>query len=374
MAFRSGFWTSNGTGDGPEAGYDQDWVRRNWHALFANGEANAGVVADYEDALIVTTTAETYTVATGFACVYGFFFENTASYDFEVVSPTGDTRIDRIVVRADWAAQTVELAVVEGKEGGTAPALTQVASDTWEIPLAQASVTTGGAITLTDEREYLGSSSGTTETSDATPLTLVLRDANARAKIGAPSAASDIARYDTVTTHAALSGSDAHGAVSAATASKIITRDANGRAQVAAPSADADIARLDTFKDLRGVYATSATSSASVASGSWGTVLTLSSIVNVATCDLLVMANLRTAGNGSDGATSYVRVVLDATTEGEAYAYPNVNGGTNCVGIHHVFEDVAAGTHSITLQAYSNRSDTTATSRRLSCIATPTGA
>ena len=247
MAFKSGMWTSNGVGDGPEAGYDQDWVRGIWHAIFASGVADAGVVADYEDALLVTSSAETYTVATGFACVYGFFFENTASYDFEVVSPTGSTRIDRIVVRVDWDAQTVELAVVTGVEGEGAPDLTQTADDTWEIPLSQASITTGGAITLTDQREYLGSSSGTTETSEATPLTLALRDANARFKVGAPSAASDVARYDTVTTHAALSGSSAHGAVSAPTASKIITRDASGRAQVAAPSADADIARLDTF-------------------------------------------------------------------------------------------------------------------------------
>jgi len=46
--------------------------------------------------------------------------------------------------------------------------------------------------------------------------------------------------------HAALTGSSAHGAVSAPTANQIITRDAAGRAQVVAPSAAADIARKDT--------------------------------------------------------------------------------------------------------------------------------
>jgi hypothetical protein len=46
--------------------------------------------------------------------------------------------------------------------------------------------------------------------------------------------------------HAALTGSAAHGAVSAPTPNQIITRDAAGRAQVVAPSVTADIARKDT--------------------------------------------------------------------------------------------------------------------------------
>jgi len=60
-------------------------------------------------------------------------------------------------------------------------------------------------------------------------------------------AAADInALADGLVAHVALTGSSAHGAVSAPTASQIITRDAAGRAQVVAPSAAADIARKDT--------------------------------------------------------------------------------------------------------------------------------
>jgi len=51
---------------------------------------------------------------------------------------------------------------------------------------------------------------------------------------------------DQLGAHAALTGSSAHGAVSAPTANQIITRDGAGRAQVVAPSATADIARKDT--------------------------------------------------------------------------------------------------------------------------------
>lgn len=48
------------------------------------------------------------------------------------------------------------------------------------------------------------------------------------------------------TTHAALTGSSAHGAVSAATVNQIITRDSNGRADIIAPPASDDTTKLVT--------------------------------------------------------------------------------------------------------------------------------
>ena len=54
-----------------------------------------------------------------------------------------------------------------------------------------------------------------------------------------------------VNTHAALT--TAHSATSAATANRIMMRDANGRAKVAAPSASDDIARKDTVDNHAGV-------------------------------------------------------------------------------------------------------------------------
>jgi len=71
-----------------------------------------------------------------------------------VPTPSSATRIDRVVLRADWTARTVEAALLQGVEGGGAPSLTQTAGVTWEIPLAQLTVTTGGAITVTDQRAY----------------------------------------------------------------------------------------------------------------------------------------------------------------------------------------------------------------------------
>ena len=59
-----------------------------------------------------------------------------------------------MVLRAGYVAKTV-IALLAGAEGGAAPALTQTDGTTWEYSLAQVSITTGGVITLTDERDIL---------------------------------------------------------------------------------------------------------------------------------------------------------------------------------------------------------------------------
>jgi hypothetical protein len=50
--------------------------------------------------------------------------------------------------------RTVRITRIAGIEGAGAPAITQTAGTTWDIPLAQVSITTGGAITLTDQRTF----------------------------------------------------------------------------------------------------------------------------------------------------------------------------------------------------------------------------
>ncbi|SIQ06573.1 hypothetical protein SAMN05880570_0512 [Paenibacillus sp. RU4T] len=82
-------------------------------------------------------------------------------------------------------------------------------------------------------------------TSAATASRIMQRDSSGRAKVAAPAAADDIARKDTVDTHAnATMG--VHGATNAATPSTIPIRDASGRFQVAAPVLAAEVARKDT--------------------------------------------------------------------------------------------------------------------------------
>jgi hypothetical protein len=231
----------------------------------------------------------------------------------------------------------------------------------------------GGTIIVTDQRKFLGGTGGTTETSDAAPLTLVLRDANARAKIGAPSAASDIARKDTVDNHAALTGSSAHGATSAPTANTIITRDKNGRAQVAAPSAGADIARLDTFKDLMVSGGASSTGGITARVGSYATLLTVSGLVTTRVCNLLVMASVQSSGNSLGNSTT-IRFTLDGGTSSLSMTGNNVNGITDTVSHSYCFKNVAPGTHSVVLEGQMHRGEGIIANRSLTVWAIPTGA
>ena len=153
MAETSIFWTTGATGDGATA-YTQAqcilWLRKTFC-----GSANEGVNKDVDNELAVTGTSSPVAVASGEAYVYGFPYFSTASEDIAIPTPAANTRIDRIVLRANWSAQTVRITRIAGTEGAGVPSLVQTDGTTWDIPLAQCSITTGGVITVTDEREFI---------------------------------------------------------------------------------------------------------------------------------------------------------------------------------------------------------------------------
>jgi hypothetical protein len=152
MAQDSLFWIDS-TGDGGP--YTQDdlatWLKA---TITGDQEDGEGVLATVEDELAVSGVATPLSVAAGAAYVHGHFYVNTAAVAVTVAAPSVSTRIDRIVLQADWTAQTIRIAKIDGVEGGAAPALTQTDGTKWEISLAQISTTTGGVITVTDEREF----------------------------------------------------------------------------------------------------------------------------------------------------------------------------------------------------------------------------
>lgn len=156
MAENSILWTTNGTGDGA-SNYTQAELIRWMRQTFIGDNTDEGVLKNYQNELEVTDAGGTQVdIDTGGAYVYGFPYWNTASVSKTLDTPSSDTRIDRIVLQADWTAQTVRIAVIEGSEGGGAPALTQTDGTKWEISLAQVAVTTGGDIqSLTDERVFV---------------------------------------------------------------------------------------------------------------------------------------------------------------------------------------------------------------------------
>lgn len=127
--------------------------------MILNGDENRGVLKGWDNELVVAGVATPVTVGTGAGIVYGMPYRNhTAAVNVAVPSPTSDTRIDRIVLRRDWAAQTIRITRLVGVEGGGVPAMTQspapTGSGVYDIPLAYLSITTGGVITVTDEREW----------------------------------------------------------------------------------------------------------------------------------------------------------------------------------------------------------------------------
>jgi hypothetical protein len=144
---------AGGTGDcGPYSAnaYD-DWLQK----LFCSDATDECVIANSGNELAVTGAATPLSINTGSALVAGKWYNNSASSTLAIATPAGATRIDRVILRADYAAQTVRLVLLAGAEGGAAPALTQTDGTTWEVSLAQASITTGGVVTVTDERGYL---------------------------------------------------------------------------------------------------------------------------------------------------------------------------------------------------------------------------
>lgn len=159
MAQNSFFWNTEGTGDGDNAGITMAQMVEMWRALFtANTGADlGGVASDYLNRLAVSGTSSPITVASGLACVYGYVYTNSAAENVTVPTPSTHPRIDRIVLRVNWTAQTVRITRIAGTEAASpsAPALTQSAGTTWDIPLAQVQITTGGVITVTDQRKWL---------------------------------------------------------------------------------------------------------------------------------------------------------------------------------------------------------------------------
>lgn len=156
MAEQSLFWQTNGTGHGPAGGYSQqrlyDWMRK---VLITDAEASEGVLANVGGELVVTGSSSPLSCADGAGIGYGFFFENTSSKNLTVVTPSIGTTGGRVNIRVDWTAQTATVVALRSADGTPAfPALVQSAGSTWDVPLYTFSITTGGAITLTDVRSF----------------------------------------------------------------------------------------------------------------------------------------------------------------------------------------------------------------------------
>lgn len=156
MPERSSIWNSTGVGDGAGTGItQQQWLEIFRDSFTSDRYSSEGVLAGVSGELKVTGTSSPLTVAVGAGYVYGFYYQNTASLNLSVATPSVGTTGGHVVLRADWTAQTVRAVAVRNTDGtNSTPALTQTAGTTYEIRLATFTITTGGVISVTDARDY----------------------------------------------------------------------------------------------------------------------------------------------------------------------------------------------------------------------------
>jgi len=152
------FWPTSGVGDGNASGYTSDqWAWYNRMA-WTNDPTTQGVALGFLNNLVVTTPGpQALQMATGGAIVYGFPFQSTQVVDFALPLPIAGTTFWRIVLRADWATQTVRAVLLMGDDGvAVVPAVTQIAGVRWEIPLYAGSIVVAtGAVTVQAGPSYL---------------------------------------------------------------------------------------------------------------------------------------------------------------------------------------------------------------------------
>jgi hypothetical protein len=161
MTQASRFWDGTVLGDATTAPYDAaNEMARVLQSVSGGGGIatnQGGVFRGELNELAVTGAATPVSINSGRGISAGAWYENDAATTIAIPTPAVSTRVDVIVMRKDWAAQTIRLVRVAGTEGAGVPAITQLYGTTWDTPLANASITTGGVITLTDRREFLGS-------------------------------------------------------------------------------------------------------------------------------------------------------------------------------------------------------------------------
>lgn len=158
MAEDSFWWTTGGAGDG-SATFTRVDLKIVAQVLGAC-HGFEGVAPDFLNEFAGSVPgANTFRVASGGALVDGKPYHNTANVDVTIPSAVGggNTRIDRVVLRASWSAQTVRITRIAGTDAAspTPPAITQTSETTYDIKLFQVLVDTSGVVTIEeDERVW----------------------------------------------------------------------------------------------------------------------------------------------------------------------------------------------------------------------------
>jgi hypothetical protein len=158
MAETSGLWTTSGAPAGHQVASYTQALATDMLAITAACSGFEGVAPGYLNELAPSSTGvNNCRIATGGAMVDGKYYKNSANVDVNIPSSSGgNTRIDRVVLRATWADFDCVIERIPGTDdpAPTAPAITQTSGTTYDIQLCQVLVTAGGVITITDERKW----------------------------------------------------------------------------------------------------------------------------------------------------------------------------------------------------------------------------
>ena len=149
-------WTTGGAGDGATT-----YTRAQWSQIVKitggcpDGE---GVVVNSLNELTATLATNALTLNTGHAVVDGKPYYLSVAGVMTIPSAVGggNTRIDRVVLRADWTAQTVRARVITGTDAASpsVPSYSSTSESTYDVLLYRVLVNTSGNLTLTDERNW----------------------------------------------------------------------------------------------------------------------------------------------------------------------------------------------------------------------------
>lgn len=161
MTERSRPWGGITTGDsGP---YSDDQWTDVWAAVLGPVVAREGVLKNQDNQVEASVAGgvSPVSIATGKALVDGAWYESDAIVTHAIATPAaGLERFDRIVLRKDWALQTVRQFVITGTPlaaPATVPAITQVDGTTWDVALWIVHITDAGVLTVNaDERVFVG--------------------------------------------------------------------------------------------------------------------------------------------------------------------------------------------------------------------------
>lgn len=168
MAEDSAYWAGEITGDAASVDvWDAPYTSLEWSDIWKKSlasDVNYGlVVPDYDNELEVTAKSPVsmnVAVDSGVMFIRGKMYENTTSNDLAIgANASGNPRIDRVIIRISFAAQTIRMAILAGTPG-VAPALPTLTQNavTYEVPIAYIWVPNGAAsipdTDIHDERTF----------------------------------------------------------------------------------------------------------------------------------------------------------------------------------------------------------------------------